>query len=86
LDEATSSLDSLSEEWVQKALDNLMLGRTTVVIAHRLATVRHADQILFIEKGWLTGQGTHQSLVATHELYRSFAERQLVASAVAYRE
>jgi ATP-binding cassette subfamily B protein AbcA/BmrA len=77
LDEATSSLDSSSEEWVQKALENLMRGRTTLVIAHRLSTVLDADRILFIEGGELTGSGSHEELLETHELYRSFAERQL---------
>ncbi len=77
LDEATSSLDSSSEEWVQKALENLMRGRTTLVIAHRLSTVLDADRILFIEGGALTGAGSHEELLETHELYRSFAERQL---------
>lgn len=77
LDEATSSLDSASEEWVQKALENLMRGRTTLVIAHRLSTVLDSDKILFIEKGELTGSGRHEELLATHELYRSFAARQL---------
>jgi ATP-binding cassette subfamily B protein AbcA/BmrA len=77
LDEATSSLDSSSEEWVQKALENLMRGRTTLVIAHRLSTVLDADRILFIEGGELTGSGSHEELLATHELYRSFAEHQL---------
>jgi ATP-binding cassette subfamily B protein AbcA/BmrA len=77
LDEATSSLDSSSEEWVQKALENLMRGRTTLVIAHRLSTVLDADRILFIEGGELTGSGSHEELLETHELYRSFAEHQL---------
>jgi ATP-binding cassette subfamily B protein AbcA/BmrA len=77
LDEATSSLDSSSEAWVQKALDNLMRGRTTLVIAHRLSTVLDADKILFIEAGELTGSGTHEELFQSHELYRSFAEHQL---------
>jgi ATP-binding cassette subfamily B protein AbcA/BmrA len=77
LDEATSSLDSGSEELVQRALDNLMRGRTTLVIAHRLSTVIDADRILFLEAGELTGAGTHEELLETHELYRSFAERQL---------
>jgi ATP-binding cassette, subfamily B, bacterial AbcA/BmrA len=77
LDEATSSLDSGSEEYVQRALENLMRGRTTLVIAHRLSTVMDADRILFLEGGAVTGAGTHYELMATHELYRSFAERQL---------
>jgi len=77
LDEATSSLDSNSEIYVQKALDNLMQGRTTLVIAHRLSTVVDADQILFIEKGHITGCGTHATLFETHDMYREFAKQQL---------
>ncbi len=77
LDEATSSLDSNSEIYVQKALYNLMHGRTTLVIAHRLSTVVDADQILFIEKGHITGCGTHDTLFETHDMYREFAKQQL---------
>ncbi|MFD0710768.1 ABC transporter ATP-binding protein [Paenibacillus sp. GCM10027626] len=77
LDEATSSLDSKSEVVVQEALQNLMKGRTTLVIAHRLSTVVDADQIIFIEKGTVTGSGTHEELLASHELYREFANQQL---------
>jgi len=77
LDEATSSLDSKSEIYVQKALDNLMQGRTTLVIAHRLSTVVDADQILFVEKGHITGSGTHDTLFKTHNMYREFAKQQL---------
>jgi ATP-binding cassette subfamily B protein AbcA/BmrA len=77
LDEATSSLDSKSEVFVQKALKNLMKGRTTLVIAHRLSTVVEADQILFIEKGRITGSGRHDQLLITHSMYREFAEQQL---------
>ncbi|HFK1543239.1 ABC transporter ATP-binding protein [Bacillus cereus] len=77
LDEATSSLDSKSESVVQKALNNLMKGRTTLVIAHRLSTVVDADKIVFIEKGNLTGSGTHDELLQTHDMYREFATQQL---------
>jgi ATP-binding cassette subfamily B protein AbcA/BmrA len=77
LDEATSSLDSLSEIMVQKALTNLMQGRTTLVIAHRLSTVVDADQIIFIEKGRVTGKGSHEHLYETHSMYREFADQQL---------
>ncbi|MCY9513996.1 ABC transporter ATP-binding protein [Paenibacillus apiarius] len=77
LDEATSSLDSKSEISVQKALDNLMEGRTTLVIAHRLSTVVDADNILFVEKGRITGSGTHEQLYQTHGMYREFAAQQL---------
>lgn len=77
LDEATSSLDSQSEQYVQMALDQLMVGRTTIVIAHRLSTVVDADQLLFIEQGEITGKGTHHELMASHQLYREFAVQQL---------
>jgi ATP-binding cassette subfamily B protein AbcA/BmrA len=77
LDEATASLDSQSEQVVQKALQRLMKDRTTFVIAHRLSTIVDADQIIFIENGEVTGTGTHEELFKTHELYRSFAEQQL---------
>ncbi|MDT3425528.1 ATP-binding cassette subfamily B protein AbcA/BmrA [Paenibacillus forsythiae] len=79
LDEATSSLDSKSEAVVQKALSNLMRGRTTIVIAHRLSTVVNADQILFMEKGEITGRGRHEELLHEHSLYREFAQQQLQA-------
>jgi ATP-binding cassette subfamily B protein AbcA/BmrA len=62
---------------VQKALKNLMKGRTTLVIAHRLSTVIEADLILFIEKGRITGIGSHHQLLTTHTMYREFAEQQL---------
>lgn len=77
LDEATASLDSQSEAVVQKALGNLMEGRTTFIIAHRLSTIVHADKIIFIEHGEITGMGAHEELVLSHELYRSFVEHQL---------
>ena len=77
LDEATSSLDSKSENVVQQALNDLMKGRTTIVIAHRLSTVINSDQIIFLEKGKITGSGTHKELYNTHSLYREFAQQQL---------
>ncbi|MFT4399199.1 multidrug resistance ABC transporter ATP-binding protein/permease BmrA [Bacillus sp. SW14] len=81
LDEATSSLDSQSEKSVQQALEVLMEGRTTIVIAHRLSTVVDADQLLFVEKGEITGRGTHHELMASHDLYKDFAEQQLKMNA-----
>ncbi|WP_430610696.1 ABC transporter ATP-binding protein [Enterococcus sp. DIV0876] len=78
LDEATASLDSQSEEKVQRALDQLMHGRTTLVIAHRLATIVDADQIYFIEKGRVTGQGSHTELIASHPLYATYVNEQMV--------
>lgn len=77
MDEATASLDSQSEGFVQDALERLMEGRTTFIIAHRLSTIVSANKIIFIEKGRITGEGTHQQLVKTHSLYREFAEQQL---------
>lgn len=77
MDEATASLDSQSEKVVQQALSRLMEGRTTFVIAHRLSTIVDADQILFIEKGRITGRGTHAQLLQEHALYREFAAQQL---------
>ncbi|WP_373232191.1 ABC transporter ATP-binding protein [Cohnella sp.] len=77
LDEATSALDSTSEKVVQEALNNLMNGRTTIVIAHRLSTVVGADRIVFLHKGSITGIGTHEELVKSHEMYREFALQQL---------
>ncbi|UOY87626.1 ABC transporter ATP-binding protein [Bacillus glycinifermentans] len=77
MDEATASLDSQSEGIVQQALSRLMEGRTTFIIAHRLSTIVDADQIIFIEKGEITGMGRHHELIASHALYREFAEQQL---------
>ncbi|PYZ95490.1 multidrug ABC transporter permease [Alteribacter lacisalsi] len=79
LDEATSSLDSESERKIQEALDNVMEGRTTIVIAHRLATVLGADQIVVMEKGRVTGMGTHSELLETNTLYRRLATQQFAA-------
>lgn len=76
LDEATSNLDSGSEASVQEALERLMKGRTTLIIAHRLATIIHADQIFFLEQGKITGNGTHKELIAGHELYQEFTHGQ----------
>lgn len=77
MDEATASLDSQSEGIVQEALTRLMEGRTTFVIAHRLSTIVDADKIVFIEKGRVTGVGTHSELIRSHALYREFAAQQL---------
>ncbi|NGQ96015.1 ABC transporter ATP-binding protein [Brevibacillus sp. SYP-B805] len=77
LDEATSSLDSRAESVVQEALKNLMAGRTTLVIAHRLSTVIDADRLVFLENGRVTGIGTHEELFRSHAMYREFATQQL---------
>ncbi|SDG76154.1 ABC transporter transmembrane domain-containing protein [Pelagibacterium luteolum] len=76
LDEATSALDAQSEHLVQVALERLMQGRTTLVIAHRLATIRNADRILVLEKGELIDQGTHDQLVTKGGRYAELAKLQ----------
>jgi ABC-type multidrug transport system fused ATPase/permease subunit len=76
LDEATSSLDSESEQLVQEALDNLMKGRTSFVIAHRLSTIRNADKIVVIDKGIVTECGTHAELMKQDGLYRKLNDMQ----------
>ncbi|MCJ1782677.1 ABC transporter ATP-binding protein [Mammaliicoccus sciuri] len=76
LDEATANLDSESEFYIQQALNELMKDRTTIVIAHRLATIKKANQIVFLDKGEITGVGTHQELLASHEKYRHFVNTQ----------
>jgi len=81
LDEATSALDAESEALVQRGLERIMNGRTTLVIAHRLATVQKANSILVMEKGRIVEQGTHAELVAKGGLYGRLAEMQFTAEA-----
>jgi subfamily B ATP-binding cassette protein MsbA len=76
LDEATSSLDSESEQMIQHGLSYLMHGRTTFVIAHRLSTIRRADQILVMEKGRIVERGTHEQLFAAQGRYYDLYTRQ----------
>ena len=76
LDEATSALDAESEHRVQQALENLMQNRTTVIIAHRLATIRNADSIAVLEDGKLVAQGSHDELINDSPLYKRLSELQ----------
>jgi ATP-binding cassette subfamily B protein len=78
LDEATSSLDAESERLVQQGLERLARGRTTLVIAHRLATVQHADRIVVLERGAVVAQGTHAELMREGGLYASLARLQFL--------
>ena len=81
LDEATSALDAESERMVQRALERLMAGRTVLIIAHRLATVRHADRIAVMEGGRLVAVGTHDELLTTSPLYARLAALQFAGVA-----
>jgi ATP-binding cassette, subfamily B, bacterial MsbA len=80
LDEATSSLDAETEDKIQKAINFLTKGRTTIVIAHRLSTILNSDKIYVIDQGQVTGQGTHKELIISSEVYKNFYEKQIKKS------
>ncbi len=82
LDEATSALDAENERLVQTGLENLMAGRTTIVIAHRLATIQRLKRIVVMEQGRVVGEGSHAELVSRGGLYARLADLQF-ASAMA---
>ena len=78
LDEATASLDTETESKIQEALQRLIKGRTTIAIAHRLSTLRHADRLIVLEKGKVAEQGTHEELLKNKGIYYNLvmAQRQ----------
>lgn len=76
LDEATSALDTESERIVQKALDNMMKNRTSIVIAHRLSTIQNADEIVVFSKGEIVEQGKHKALIDKKGAYHKLVEMQ----------
>ena len=77
LDEATSSLDAETEDKIQKAISFLTKGRTTIVIAHRLSTILNSDKIYVIDKGTVVGQGKHNELLVSSDVYKNFYEKQI---------
>jgi len=76
LDEATSSLDTESEKWVQDAINHLMKDRTSIIIAHRLSTVRHADEIIVLDKGNIAERGKHDELITQNGIYSKLVAMQ----------
>ena len=80
MDEATSSLDAETEDKIQKAINFLTQGRTTVVIAHRLSTILNSDKIYVIDKGNVVGEGKHDNLLVSSEIYKNFYEKQIKKS------
>jgi len=80
LDEATSSVDTVTEALIQEALERLLRGRTAIVIAHRLSTVRNADRIYVVDGGQIVEQGDHESLLVQGGLYRDLYERQFISA------
>jgi subfamily B ATP-binding cassette protein MsbA len=77
LDEATSSLDAETEDKIQKAINFLTKGRTTIVIAHRLSTILNSDKIYVIDKGSVVGKGKHEDLLASSDIYKNFYNKQI---------
>ena len=77
LDEATANIDTETEQWIQEALETLMTGRTTIMVAHRLSTIQHADKIIVMHKGRIRESGTHQELLEQDGIYKKLYQLQL---------
>ena len=77
MDEATSSLDSETEQKIQDAINFLTRGRTTLVIAHRLSTILSSDKIYVVDNGKIIGEGKHDELIKNSEVYKNFYEKQI---------
>ena len=76
LDEATSSVDNETEDVIQKAIETMMKGRTSIVIAHRLSTIQYADEIIVLDKGMIVEQGSHNELLNLNGFYKKLYELQ----------
>jgi len=76
MDEATANIDTETEQLIQQALETLMRGRTTIMVAHRLSTIQHADCIYVLHKGRIRESGTHQELLAKDGIYKKLYELQ----------
>jgi len=77
MDEATANIDTETEQLIQEALNKLMEGRTTIMVAHRLSTIQHADKIMVMHKGRIRESGTHQELLIQDGIYKKLYELQL---------
>jgi ABC-type multidrug transport system fused ATPase/permease subunit len=82
LDEATSSIDSESELLIQRATERITKGRTSLIVAHRLSTIRDADAIFVLEKGRVVQRGSHESLINEHGVYRDLNRMQMGTSLI----
>ena len=78
LDEATANIDTETEQWIQEALETLMTGRTTIMVAHRLSTIQHADKIIVMHKGRIRESGTHQELLEQNGIYKKLYQLQIM--------
>ena len=78
LDEATANIDTETEQWIQEALEKLMTGRTTIMVAHRLSTIQHADKIIVMHTGRIRESGTHQELLEQNGIYKKLYQLQIM--------